>query len=194
MFESLIGLVAIIALFVIISRQQSRIGLVERELGALRSLVLSGAVPQVAKPSEQIATDSEPADVVPAVAAADMASPAVSEANAAQAPAPEPVAVTSEAVSGPWAAGEPKAAEPAEPTAAANAPGKPDIETALGTRWAVWVGGIALALGGLFLIRYTIEAGIFGPGVRLTMAAVLGLVLVAAGEFIRRTGFKVPVQ
>jgi len=41
MFESLIGLVAIIALFVIISRQQSRIGLIERELGALRSLVLS---------------------------------------------------------------------------------------------------------------------------------------------------------
>ncbi|TIX55833.1 MAG: DUF2339 domain-containing protein, partial [Mesorhizobium sp.] len=58
----------------------------------------------------------------------------------------------------------------------------------------VWVGGIALALGGLFLIRYTIEAGIFGPGVRLTMAGILGLVLVGGGEFIRRTGFKVPVQ
>lgn len=192
MFESLIGLVAIIALFVIISRQQGRIGLVERELGALRSLVLSGAVPPVAKPSGQATTDSEPADVVPAVAAAAMASPAVSEATAA--PAPEPVAVPSEAVSGPWAAGEPKAAEPAAPTPPTKAPGKPDIETALGTRWAVWVGGIALALGGLFLIRYTIEAGIFGPGVRLTMAAVLGLVLVAGGEFIRRTGFKVPVQ
>ncbi|BCG74385.1 hypothetical protein MesoLj113a_55430 [Mesorhizobium sp. 113-1-2] len=196
MFESLIGLAAIIALFVIISRQQSRIGLVERELGALRSLILSGAVPPVAKPSEQAATDSKPADVVAAVAAADMASPAVSEAIVAPAQAPEPVAVaTSEAVPGPWSAGEaPKAAEPVEPVAAAKAPGKPDIETALGTRWAVWVGGIALALGGLFLIRYTIEAGIFGPGVRLTMAAVLGLVLVAGGEFIRRTGFKVPVQ
>lgn len=194
MFESLIGLVAIIALFVIISRQQGRIGLVERELGALRSLVLSGAVPPMVKPSEQAARDSEPADVVPAVAAAAMASPAVSEATAAQALVPEPVVVPSEAVSGPWAAGEPKAAEPAEPTPPAKAPGKPDIETALGTRWAVWVGGIALALGGLFLIRYTIEAGIFGPGVRLTMAAVLGLVLVAGGEFIRRTGFKVPVQ
>ncbi|TIT60782.1 MAG: DUF2339 domain-containing protein, partial [Mesorhizobium sp.] len=76
----------------------------------------------------------------------------------------------------------------------AKAAQKPDIETALGTRWAVWVGGIALALGGLFLIRYTIEAGIFGPGVRLSMAAMLGLVLVAVGEFIRRTGFRVPVQ
>ncbi|MFD1987823.1 DUF2339 domain-containing protein [Mesorhizobium newzealandense] len=198
MFESLIGLVAIIALFVIISRQQSRIGLVERELGALRSLVLSGAVPPAAKPSEQAATDSAPpTDVAPAVAAAaDIVLPAVGEPVAAQAPVTEAEAPTGEAVSGPWAPSEagPAAAEPAEPAAAAKAARQSDVETALGTRWAVWVGGIALALGGLFLIRYTIEAGIFGPGVRLTMAAVLGLVLVAGGEFIRRTGFKVPVQ
>ena len=196
MFESLIGLVAIIALFVIISRQQSRIGLVERELGALRSLVLSGVVAPVAKPSEQAAADSAPpADIVPAavVAAADIALPSVSEAVTAQVPGPEAEAPTDEIVSGPWAAGNaaPKAAEPA---AAAKAARQSDVETALGTRWAVWVGGIALALGGLFLIRYTIEAGIFGPAVRLAMAAVLGLVLVAGGEFIRRTGFKVPVQ
>lgn len=198
MFESLIGLVAIIALFVIISRQQSRIGLIERELGALRSFVLSGAVPPAAKPSEQATADSAPpADVAPAVAAAaDIVLPAVSEAVAAQAPVAEAEVPTGEAVSGPWAPSDaaPKAAEPAEPAAAAKAARQSDVETALGTRWAVWVGGIALALGGLFLIRYTIEAGIFGPGVRLTMAAVLGLVLVAGGEFIRRTGFKVPVQ
>ncbi len=63
MFESLIGLVAIIALFVIISRQQSRIGLIERELGALRSLVLSGAhaVLPEAKPAEQAQPTAEPA-------------------------------------------------------------------------------------------------------------------------------------
>ncbi|WP_366663889.1 DUF2339 domain-containing protein, partial [Mesorhizobium sp.] len=85
--------------------------------------------------------------------------------------------------------------QPAAPAeAAVPARAARDVETALGTRWAVWVGGIALALGGLFLIRYTIEAGIFGPGVRLTMAGVLGLVLLAGAEFIRRTGFRVPVQ
>ncbi|RNJ46105.1 membrane-like protein [Mesorhizobium erdmanii] len=194
MFESLIGLVAIIALFVIISRQQGRIGLIERELGALRSLVLSGAVPPVAKPAEQMAADGKAEAAPVPAAAADIASSAVSE-PVVQASATEMEAPAGEPVSGPWSTGEaPKAAEPAEPVAGAKPPGKPDIETALGTRWAVWVGGIALALGGLFLIRYTIEAGIFGPGVRLTMAAVLGLVLVAGGEFIRRTGFKVPVQ
>ncbi|RUX98612.1 DUF2339 domain-containing protein, partial [Mesorhizobium sp. M7A.F.Ca.CA.004.04.1.1] len=112
------------------------------------------------------------------------------------APATDTEDSTGEIVSGPWTAPEPapKAVEPAELPGAAKAARQSDVETALGTRWAVWVGGIALALGGLFLIRYTIEAGIFGPGVRLTMAGVLGLVLVAGGEFIRRTGFKVPVQ
>lgn len=197
MFESLIGLVAIIALFVIISRQQSRIGLVERELGALRSLVLSGAVPPAARPSEQAVADNAPADMAPdAAAAADIVPPEVSAAVTAPAPATDTEDSTGEIVSGPWTAPEPapKAVDPAELPAAAKAARQSDVETALGTRWAVWVGGIALALGGLFLIRYTIEAGIFGPGVRLAMAGVLGLVLVAGGEFIRRTGFKVPVQ
>lgn len=181
MFESLIGLVAIIALFVIISRQQSRIGLIERELGALRSLVLSGmpALPPQAK--EPAANDSKPADAaIPLAAAADLASPG----TAAVASATEAEADTA----------APSAPESAQPAAAAKPTRQSDVETALGTRWAVWVGGIALALGGLFLIRYTIEAGIFGPRVRLAMAAALGLVLVAGGEFIRRTGFRVPVQ
>ncbi|MER8386026.1 DUF2339 domain-containing protein [Mesorhizobium sp. M1380] len=177
MFESLIGLVAIIALFVIISRQQSRIGLIERELGALRSLVLSGAPVLPPQAKEPAANDSKPADAaIPLAAAADMAA---SPGTATEADADTTA---------------PSAPEPAQPAAAAKAARQSDVETALGTRWAVWVGGIALALGGLFLIRYTIEAGIFGPRVRLVMAAALGLVLVAGGEFIRRTGFRVPVQ
>ena len=190
MFESLIGLVAIVALFVIVSRQQSRIGLMERELGALRSLVLSGAAPKRAgatvesKPAEPISATVE--DVAPA----PIADAAQTEAASGQ------------VVSGPWTrdvnapedeASEEKAAAPVEPAAKAPATAKPDIETALGTRWAVWVGGIALALGGLFLIRYTIEAGILGPEVRLAMAGLFGLVLVAAGEFVRRAGFRMPV-
>ena len=83
MFESLIGAVVVIVLFVIVLRQQGRIGLIERELGALRSLVLSGvnvAAP-AAKAVEAAATDSLPADAaqVPA-AVADIASPTVAEA------------------------------------------------------------------------------------------------------------------
>ncbi|MBA4786145.1 MAG: DUF2339 domain-containing protein, partial [Rhizobiales bacterium] len=60
------------------------------------------------------------------------------------------------------------------------------FESRLGARWAVWVGGIALAFGGIFLIRYSIESGLLGPEARLTLAVVFGLLLVAAGELIRR--------
>ncbi|RUU57684.1 DUF2339 domain-containing protein, partial [Mesorhizobium sp. M7A.T.Ca.TU.009.01.1.1] len=157
----------------------------------------SGAVPPAARPSEQAVADNAPADMAPdAAAAADIVPPEVSAAVTVPAPATDTEDSTGEIVSGPWTAAEPapKAVDPAELPGAAKAARQSDVETALGTRWAVWVGGIALALGGLFLIRYTIEAGIFGPGVRLAMAGVLGLVLVAGGEFIRRTGFKVPVQ
>ncbi len=51
----------------------------------------------------------------------------------------------------------------------------------------VWVGGVALALGGIFLVRYTIQQGLIGPGVRIFLGALLALALVAAGEWSRRT-------
>ncbi len=75
---------------------------------------------------------------------------------------------------------------PAPPTAAPPAKPARDIEEIIGTRWAVWVGGLALAIGGLFLVRYSIEAGVFGPRVRLAMAAVFSMLLVTAGEALRR--------
>ncbi|WP_104822518.1 DUF2339 domain-containing protein [Rhizobium sp. NXC24] len=60
------------------------------------------------------------------------------------------------------------------------------LESTIGARWAVWVGGIALALGGIFLVKYSIESGLLSPAVRLVLAAIFGLVLIAAGEVIRR--------
>ena len=60
------------------------------------------------------------------------------------------------------------------------------FEERFGTRWVVWVGGVALALGGIFLVRYTIQQGLIGPGVRIMLGALLALVLVAAGEWTRR--------
>ncbi|TPI68960.1 DUF2339 domain-containing protein [Mesorhizobium sp. B3-1-3] len=205
MFFSLIAIAAVIALFVIVSRQQNRIALVERELGVLRGLVQSGAslsAPEAADATQEDLPEEANAAVAPAARSAD---------GAAEEIAAKPEATEQAAAAGPWTKAQAAAAQsagpsdPAQPVSATETPGaeppapakaarQSDVETALGTRWAVWVGGIALALGGLFLIRYTIEAGIFGPGVRLTMAGVLGLVLVGGAEFIRRTGFKVPVQ
>ena len=60
------------------------------------------------------------------------------------------------------------------------------LESRLGARWAVWVGGVALALGGVFMVKYSIDAGLLSPAVRLSMAAIFGLLLMIAGEFVRR--------
>jgi uncharacterized membrane protein len=84
--------------------------------------------------------------------------------------------------------GEPvvAAAPQASTTDSVAQPPKESLESRLGARWAVWVGGIALALGGIFMVKYSIDAGLLSPAVRLFMAAVFGLVLMAIGEFVRR--------
>ncbi len=61
------------------------------------------------------------------------------------------------------------------------------FEERFGTRWIVWVGGIALALGGIFLVRYTIEQHLIGPGVRIILGALLALALIGTGEQQRRS-------
>ena len=58
---------------------------------------------------------------------------------------------------------------PRAPAAPAPAPERPSLEERFGTRWVIWVGGLALALGGIFLVRYSIEQGWIGPGVRIAL-------------------------
>ncbi len=70
---------------------------------------------------------------------------------------------------------------------AAAAPTSTTFEERFGTQWIVWIGGLALALGGIFLVRYSIEQGLLGPGVRIFLAAVFAAVLIGAGEWTRRT-------
>ena len=65
-------------------------------------------------------------------------------------------------------------------------PVQPGFEEQIGTRWVVWVGGLTLALGGFFMVRYSIEAGLLGPGVRTMLGGAFALALLAAGEWTRR--------
>jgi uncharacterized membrane protein len=100
------------------------------------------------------------------------------------------------------AAPEPETAEvaletPEEPAAVEVplpplAPAKPKIgwEERFGTQWSVWLGGVALALGGFFLVRYSIEQGWFGPSMRVLLGAILSITLIAAGEWTRRHEIK----
>jgi uncharacterized membrane protein len=60
------------------------------------------------------------------------------------------------------------------------------FEETIGTRWVVWIGGLTLALGGLFMVRYSIEAGLIGPEVRVLFGGLFAMALLAAGEWTRR--------
>ncbi|MFN3889413.1 MAG: DUF2339 domain-containing protein [Beijerinckiaceae bacterium] len=105
--------------------------------------------------------------------------------------APEPIVAPE-----PEAAADAEAARAAETETPAEAvipqeraPARPprrSLEEALGARWSVIVGGVALALGGLLLVRYSIEQGFFGPGMRVALGFGLALALIGAGEFMRR--------
>lgn len=114
----------------------------------------------------------------------------------------EPVAPTVEPIVAPVAEAEPEPAAPVEPESAfaaeaveappaATTPtpapaAAPSLEERIGTRWAVWVGGLALAFGLVFLVQYSIEQGVFGPGARLLFGAALASAAIAAGEWLRR--------
>ncbi len=68
--------------------------------------------------------------------------------------------------------------EPAEPGRS--------FEERFGASWVVWIGGLALALGGIFLVQFSIEAGLIGPGVRIFLGGLLAAALIAGGEWMRR--------
>ena len=60
------------------------------------------------------------------------------------------------------------------------------FERLVGGRLLIWTGGVAVALAGLFLVRYSIELGLIGPRARMIAAALFGLALLGGGEWARR--------
>lgn len=54
--------------------------------------------------------------------------------------------------------------------------------------WMTWIGGIALALGGIFLAKYSLDAGLLSPSLRLTFGGLFGVALIAGAEYLHRKG------
>ncbi|MCG8593347.1 MAG: DUF2339 domain-containing protein, partial [Kiloniellales bacterium] len=84
----------------------------------------------------------------------------------------------------------PAAPPPPPATATRAAEGGPGwlagLEESLASRWLVWVGALALALGGAFLVKVSIDRGWLGAGLRVTAGFLFGLACVGAGEWLRR--------
>ena len=111
-----------------------RLAVVEAQLGAAGAA--PAAAPEAQAPPELTPFwTEEPATTAPPLGEA---------ARPGEAPPESPPALPPDVV--PDGAATP----PVPPTA------QPGFEERLGTRCAVWVGGVALGLGGLFLVRYSI--------------------------------------
>lgn len=59
------------------------------------------------------------------------------------------------------------------------------FERWVGGRLMIWVGGIALAVAGVLLVRYSIQIGLITPPVQMGMAGLFGLILIGLGELAR---------
>ncbi|MDH7800344.1 MULTISPECIES: DUF2339 domain-containing protein [unclassified Rhizobium] len=160
-------------------RNSSRIKSLEREVHGLKRLMATGVTSPLATQAETAASAENPdfeAEQENRASPEDEFVereylPEAGEATATAEPEnvareEQPLALSSEGASAPAT--------------------KESFESQLGARWAVWAGGLALALGGIFLVKYSIESGLLSPAVRLSLAAIFGLILGVAGEAIRR--------
>lgn len=57
-------------------------------------------------------------------------------------------------------------------------------ERRLGILATVWVGAIAIALAGAFLVKYSVERGLLGPPARVAIAMIVGVALLGAGQWL----------
>jgi uncharacterized membrane protein len=182
MFE-ILPLILIGILFVSLRGSAKRVDRIEQELGAVREqlLRLSEARPV----ADEVASKASDTETMAGLSGAQEASPSEAPRAAVDETVPDRAPAPSEEVPALAARAASDETISAPSTTPVAAPAE-TLENLLGARWAVWAGGLALALGGVFLVRYSIESGLLGPGVRLSLAALFGLLLMAAGELVRR--------
>lgn len=170
-FDVFALIIAIIA-FLIAIKASSQAAELRRKLNALEEMFYTQRRVQ-------------PPPLMPAQVQADATAPPEPPPLAPEATPVPPPLVTEEAPPPPLAAGPSTDVPPPLPAPAADSR-EPGFEERLGTRWVVWIGGLALALGGFFMVRYSIEAGLVGPGVRVFLGGLFAAALLGAGEWSRR--------
>jgi uncharacterized membrane protein len=161
--------IAIVALVMVLS-MRNELTRLDRRMHALELERTPREAAAAPAPARSPTPEPRPAPAPPPEPAPTLATPPPIAASAAAAPPPLP----------------PHLPPPIPPAPAAPPPRTISFEERFGTRWVVWVGGIALALGGVFLVRYTIQQGLIGPAVRIALGALLAVALIALGEWARR--------
>ena len=92
-------------------------------------------------------------------------------------------------VSKPESATEPFAKPPelpSEPLIKKPETPKRDMEQALASRWFVWIGGVAIAIGGLLFVKYAYDNGLISPTLQIFLGLLMAAGLILAGDRLRR--------
>ena len=183
----IVGIVLVLALpvmaiagFSMVLGARTRLTLVESRLKSIEAHLAAINIAPAAAPS-----------VAPDIDRAPLPESEIPPETIADAPPVAPRGEPPEPVSGAIGGAAPDLAPaPAPPVAnlppIVPPPPRESFEERFGTRWVVWVGGLALALGGIFLVKYSIEAGLIGPGMRIVLGALLAAALIVGAEWARR--------
>lgn len=181
----LLGLLALafpaagVVALILVSGARRRLRKLEADLADLRLRLDSAeAAPRIAEPPASMEHASPVPPVPFQLPPAVPAPPAPAAAEPPSPPRPPPAEPADDEAALPLPEAKPRQTAPAAPSRG--------FEELFGTRWVVWAGGLALVLGGVFLVQYSIEQGLLGPPVRVLLGALLALALLAAGEYVRR--------
>lgn len=187
MFD-LFAFLAIITLFVLLLDARGRLKRAEttlaeaaKRIGALqRQSVPPSGEEQESAPARDIET---PDRTPPVAAALAPLAPAISP--------PEPE-VREEARPDASPTPAPRTPEPAKRAAAEESPASlaTRFENLFGKTLPIWAGGLTLAIAGVLIVRYAIDAGffarIFTPGVQIIAGLLFGLGLIGGAEYAWR--------
>lgn len=166
-----------------LERLRSELGRLGARVGSLAASTASPAERADARPAAKSAASTLPQRPPPLAAAPSPARPIPPSAAGERATPPVPFLVTAENLG--IAAQTPLPGQPPQAPPPSATAGGDGLEWQLGTRVAVWVGALALALAGAFLVKYSFDRGLLGPAARVTLGLVFGASLLAAGEWIR---------
>jgi uncharacterized membrane protein len=65
-----------------------------------------------------------------------------------------------------------------------------DLESVIGGSWFNWIGIIAVTFGVAFFLKFAFDKQWIGPGARVSLSALVGVVLLYVGERLRGRGLK----
>ncbi|HEX8660643.1 MAG TPA: DUF2339 domain-containing protein, partial [Brevundimonas sp.] len=173
----------IIVLAVVVYRQGEALKRLEALLG--KALGSRDALPDPVRPAEPPLASAalKPASVAEVRPAARVSTPVTPTPSPT--PPPRVTEFTRQPVP-PQRPPEPRPAPKPCPAPASNPVKWASVSTWLAENGLAWIGGGGLALGGLLLVVYAAQQGVFTPPLRIAAAVGLGGMMIAASEWILR--------